>query len=61
MLVRGGPEGDRMLIVVRLGGEGTVDLSDHQEHGVNDWVRWDVVLTTEDAPFAPDPSPPRST
>ena len=61
MLMREGPEGDRMLIVVRLRGEGAVDLSGHEEHGINDWVRWELVLTTEDAPFAPDPSPPGST
>ena len=48
-----------MLIVVRLRGEGAVDLSGHEELGVDDWVRWELVLTTEDAPFAPDPSPPR--
>ena len=59
MLMRESPEGDRMLIVVRLGGEGAVDLSGHEECGINDWVRWELVLTTEDAPFAPDPSPPR--
>ena len=59
MLMRESPEGDRMLIVVRLRGEGAVDLSGHEEHGINDWVRWELVLTTEDAPFAPDPSPPR--
>ena len=59
MLMRESPEGDRMLIVVRLRGEGAVDLSGHEELGINDWVRWELVLTTEDAPFAPDPSPPR--
>ena len=59
MLMREGPEGQRMLIVVRLRGEGAVDLSGHEEYGINDWVRWELVLTTEDAPFAPDPSPPR--
>ena len=45
-----------MLAIVRLRGEGEVEVE------VGDLIEggdgWDVILTTEDAPFAPDARPP---
>jgi len=58
MLMRESTEGERLLIVVRLRGSGAVDLSGREEIAPGDGRRWELVLTTEDNPFAPDPSPP---
>ncbi|MBV8559020.1 MAG: malto-oligosyltrehalose trehalohydrolase [Planctomycetaceae bacterium] len=48
--------GSSLQVVVRLRGAGTVSLGSLPDAAGR---RWEVVLTTEDPPFAPDPSPPR--
>ena len=51
-LLRRGPDAD-ILLVVRLAGHGRVTLNDPG------WAAtWETVLTTEDAAFSRDPSPP---
>ena len=55
MLMRWSPEGDRMLIVVRFRGEGAVDLSGHEELGIDDWVRWEARPDDGRRPVRPRP------
>lgn len=58
-LRRDGPNGETLLVIVRLRGSGEADLSRHPGLLGAATGRWEVVLTTEDPPFAPAPSPPR--
>jgi maltooligosyltrehalose trehalohydrolase len=59
LLLRNGPGGDGLLVAARLRGAGTVDLGRSPDLLPSDTSRWDVILTTEDPPFAPDPAAPR--
>jgi maltooligosyltrehalose trehalohydrolase len=59
LLRRNASSGDSVLAVVRLRGSGAVDLSGHAAASAGDGRRWEPILTTEDPPFAPEPSPPR--
>jgi len=57
LLLRREAEGGATLwVAVRFRGQGSIDLASHADP---DGVGWETVLTTEDAPFAPDPAPPR--
>ena len=56
MLRRDAEDGPTLWVVVRLRGSGTAALGNHLAAA---GCRWELVLTTEDPPFAPDPSPPR--
>lgn len=57
LLLRRGADGDPSLwVVVRLRGPGTASINDHP---AAIGQRWEIVLTTEDPPFAPNPSPLR--
>jgi maltooligosyltrehalose trehalohydrolase len=56
LLRRDADDGPSLWVVVRLRGSGVDALEGHAP--AERW-RWEVVLTTEDAPFAPDPTPPR--
>lgn len=47
--------GDPVLVIVRLGGAGVLEAS---ENPLATEVGWRVLLTTEEAAFAVDPSPP---
>ncbi|MBY0527289.1 MAG: malto-oligosyltrehalose trehalohydrolase [Gemmataceae bacterium] len=47
-------DGSALLIAFQMRGAGKIDL-----HRAGDGKRWEVLLTTEDAAFSPDPSPPR--
>lgn len=58
VLRRPGPAGD-WLIVVRLRGAGTLELGGSALAQPGAARRWAVCLTTEDAPFSPDPRPPQ--
>ncbi|HEX8200826.1 MAG TPA: DUF3459 domain-containing protein, partial [Isosphaeraceae bacterium] len=59
LLVRNGPAGAALLLVARLRGEGIADLGGAPDLLPPAGGRWDVVLTTEDPEFAPDPAPPQ--
>jgi maltooligosyltrehalose trehalohydrolase len=54
VLVRRTKDGPALLLVCQLRGTGTVDLSEHSLAAAG----WQVVLTTEDADFAPETQPP---
>jgi maltooligosyltrehalose trehalohydrolase len=56
-LRRNAASGASLLATVRIGGAGAVDL--HTWPGARPGAgrRWEPILTTEDAPFAPDPRP----
>ena len=54
----GGDEGD-WLIVVRLRGSGAIDLRRHAAAQPGTGRCWAICLTTEDAPFSPQPGPPQ--
>ena len=54
ILRRDAEDGPSVAIVVRLKGSGTVDFREHLAPA----DRWEMILTTEDPPFAPDPTPP---
>jgi maltooligosyltrehalose trehalohydrolase len=58
MLVREAPGGDRLLLVVRLRGSGSVDLGGVGAAAAPDGRRWRRLLTTEDPAFAPDATAP---
>ena len=57
-LLRRSAEGSPVLIVCQLKGSGEVDLADLPLPGEGARQRWEVVLTTEDAPFTPEGAPP---
>lgn len=59
LIQRWAPQGPMLLILVHLRGAGHVDLGQRALPRPVDGRRWEVVLTTEDAPFAPDAQPPR--
>jgi maltooligosyltrehalose trehalohydrolase len=59
LLRRNASSGASLLAVVRLRGAGAVDLSGRAAAGAGAGRRWETILTTEDPPFAPEPSPPR--
>jgi hypothetical protein len=59
LLQRWAPDGPMLLVLVHLRGAGHVDLSQASLPRVIDGRRWEVVLTTEDALFAPNGQPPR--
>jgi maltooligosyltrehalose trehalohydrolase len=59
LLRRSSPDGETLLIVVRLRGPGVVSLENRPELGRLSWDRLELVLTTEDPPFAVDPMPPQ--
>jgi maltooligosyltrehalose trehalohydrolase len=54
LLQRRSSSGPDILVVVQFGSSGSVSLP-----SAGDRRRWEVVLTTEDAPFSPKPNPPR--
>ena len=58
LLRREGSSGDRLLIVARLRGSGAVELARGPGVELPEGGRWEVVLTSEDPAFAPDPMPP---
>jgi maltooligosyltrehalose trehalohydrolase len=58
-LRRDGPRGEQLLLVVRLRGSGEVNLGRRPDLLATPNGPWEVVLTTEDPPFAPDPAPPQ--
>jgi maltooligosyltrehalose trehalohydrolase len=58
LLRRDAPGAASVGLVVRFRGPGTVDLAPHLHAGREAGGDWDVVLTTEDPPFAPDAAPP---
>lgn len=55
LLRRSSPNGPDHLLVARLRGAGAVDLPPETAPAAG---AWEVVLTTEDPSFAPDPTPP---
>ncbi len=55
-ILRGGQSAPRSLVVVRLAGSGTADLSCVPEVLAG---RWSAVLSTEEASFVDHPQPPR--
>ncbi len=65
VLWRGRPGGAGLAVVVRLSGEGAVDLRRAAERGVAALADarggWKVLLTTEDRDYAQDPRPPEVT
>lgn len=57
-LLRRGERGQTVLVVVRLRGRGMVDLRGHPLAHLETGRRWEVLLSTEDRPFSPEPRPP---
>ncbi|WP_406695528.1 malto-oligosyltrehalose trehalohydrolase [Singulisphaera sp. Ch08] len=58
LIRRSSPDGETLLIVVRLRGAGEVRLEHGATRGLTSWDNLEVALTTEDPPFADDPIPP---
>jgi maltooligosyltrehalose trehalohydrolase len=56
---RVGGSGKLALIVARFGGQGDVNLEANPRAQLPDGYGWEVLLTTEDPEFAPDPAPAR--
>jgi maltooligosyltrehalose trehalohydrolase len=59
LLLRAAREGPTLLAVCRLQGSGSADLGGHATRKQLALKCWEVVLTTEDPAFSPDPLPPR--
>jgi maltooligosyltrehalose trehalohydrolase len=59
LIQRWAPNEPMLLVLVHLRGAGRVDLGHASLARAVDGRRWEVVLTTEDAPLAPDARPPR--
>jgi maltooligosyltrehalose trehalohydrolase len=58
LLRRQSQDGSAVLVVLRLRGEGAVDLRGHPLAQPGASRHWEVALTTEDPPFSPQPRPP---
>ncbi len=58
LLVQDDDRGGRLALIARLRGSGKAELSTCSQLRLSDDLVWEVVLTTEDSSFAPDPSPP---
>ncbi len=59
LLKRGASGAPTLLVLTQLRGQGIADLRGHSFLTPHQGRRWEVVLTTEDAPFSPDPHAPR--
>ena len=57
-LRRSAPDGATMLAIIRLRGWGPVALRQQDLARAPEGHRWERILTTEDPPFATDPTPP---
>jgi maltooligosyltrehalose trehalohydrolase len=51
-------EGPSLLAIIQMNGSSQVGLGNHQSLAGLDSSIWQLLFTTEDRPFAPDPQPP---
>jgi maltooligosyltrehalose trehalohydrolase len=51
-------EGPSLLAIIQMHGSSEIRLADHQSLWGLDRSLWQLLFTTEDRPFAPDPQPP---
>ncbi len=58
LLLRSASDGPALLGIFRLVGAGTIDLTGQPALQAFAGRRWQMVLTSEDAEFSPDPRPP---
>jgi hypothetical protein len=59
VLLRGAGGGPLLLVIVQLRDAGTVDLRDSPFLAPYSGQCWEVLLTTEEPHFCPQPCPPR--
>ncbi len=58
-MIRRTEQGKVFWIVARLRGSGPIDLSSFADARGDEGSEWNVVLSTEEPLFAPDPAPPQ--
>jgi maltooligosyltrehalose trehalohydrolase len=58
LLVRSGPTYGRIAVVTRFEGAAELDLKDQEGIELPEGMRWQLLLTTEDEPYAPRSNPP---
>ena len=51
-------EGPSLMAIIQMNGSSEVRLADHESLPGLDSSLWQLLFTTEDRPFAPDPQPP---
>jgi maltooligosyltrehalose trehalohydrolase len=51
-------EGPSLLAIIQMNGSSQVELGNHESLAGLDSSKWQLLFTTEDRPFAPDPRPP---
>jgi maltooligosyltrehalose trehalohydrolase len=58
LLLRGSSSSASILVIIQFLRDGTIDLNEHPAAGSLPRRRWEIVLTTEDPEYCPDPCRP---